>query len=66
MHSYTVNEVTRMMRGAGLELVGVYGDARGAPFDPDTSPSMVILARKPISETTENPGQRRQIDAADA
>lgn len=48
MHYYRVDEVTRMMRDAGLEPVALYGgkDGRvvGSPFHAEESAGMVILA----------------------
>ncbi|HEX2417334.1 MAG TPA: hypothetical protein VHJ83_04295 [Micromonosporaceae bacterium] len=48
MHYYQLDEVTGMMRAAGLEPVAVYGgrDGRvvGEPFDVGESAGMVIIA----------------------
>ncbi len=46
MHYYSLSQVVDMMVQAGLEIVAVYGSPDGDPFNPDESPSMVIIALK--------------------
>lgn len=48
IHYYSADEVKAMLNREGFEVLGHFGDHEGGPFDPETSPGMVLLARKPI------------------
>jgi hypothetical protein len=39
------DELTAALDVAGFERVVCYGDMQGAPFDPESSPNLVVTAR---------------------
>ena len=41
----TEHELAPAVQGAGFGDMRLYGDMRGAPFDPDTSPNLIVAAR---------------------
>jgi SAM-dependent methyltransferase len=41
----TQHELVPAVRGAGFGNIRLYGDMRGAPFDPEASPNLVVAAR---------------------
>ena len=46
VRAYTADELTGMLRGAGLQVDAVWGDFDGSPVCPD-SPRLIVLATKP-------------------
>ena len=46
----TEHELRGRLRGAGLTVVGTWGDFDGSPFDRRRSPRLVLLASKPTSK----------------
>ena len=40
----TREQLLEALYGAGFEAIACFGDLQGAPFDPDSSPNLVILA----------------------
>ena len=46
----TEHELRGRLRGAGLTVVGTWGDFDGSPFDRRRSPRLVLLATKPTSK----------------
>ena len=50
---YTLGELARELRRAGLEVERACEDYSGAPFDAKESPQMVIVARKPTGPAPE-------------
>jgi hypothetical protein len=43
------DELLAGLAAAGFEQAACYGDMQGAPFDPGSSPNLVIAARKPTN-----------------
>jgi hypothetical protein len=46
VRAYTAEELSAMLRGAGLDVEAVWGDFEGAPAGSD-APRLIVLARKP-------------------
>lgn len=44
---FTVEEMEEMIGKAGLELTALYGNLKGEKYDPQNSPRMILVGRKP-------------------
>jgi SAM-dependent methyltransferase len=49
---FNLGDFSRMFDQCGLSIDAVFGDYGLAPYDPDSSPRLILLASKPLPRTT--------------